>query len=296
MPVLQRRRLLRTFGTLAAAGSIAGCLDGAPAGGDDGGSDGPLRGDAVVDYPGIVDGGATVSGDEREIAYDEPEQTFAFQYAYEGDTADPEQLRVGRDLSGERMAAFVAPVYDEGADAFAYHVFANEAFVDYADWYYVAGPSTDPEGTGRVSFEPLEGTVSRFVVGPVDALTAGVIDVPPEEARNDGTNVTGVLIRGGSNESGSGSPTPQVSFAFDYDSGSETLEITHQGGDSVQGSDLRVAVEAGDRTVESPFEGEVTAGDRVTVEAPSDATVQIVWAPSDGSRRSVLAEWDAPDA
>lgn len=296
MPVLQRRRLLRTFGTLAAAGSLAGCLDGAPTDGDDGGSDGPLRGDAVVDYPGIVDGGATVSGDEREIAYDEPERTFAFQYAYEGDTADPEQLRVGRDLSGERMAAFVAPVYDEGADAFAYHVFANEAFVDYADWYYVAGPSTDPEATGEVSFESLGGTVSRFVVGPVDALTAGVIDVPPEEARNGGTNVTGVLIRGGSDESGSGSPAPQVSFAFDYASESETLEITHQGGDSVQGSDLRVVVEAGERTVESPFEGKVTAGDRVTVEVPSGATVQIVWASSDGSRRSVLAEWEAPDA
>lgn len=134
----------------------------------------------------MVDGGAPVSGDEREIAYDEPEQSFAFQYAYEGDIDDSEQSRVGRDLSGEAMAAFVAPVYDEGADAFAYHAFANDPFVDYADWYYVAGPSTDPEDTGRVSFESLDGTVSRFVVGPVDAQTAGVIDVPPEETRDGG--------------------------------------------------------------------------------------------------------------
>lgn len=296
MPVLQRRRLLRTFGVLAAAGSIAGCLDGSPTDGDDGGSDGPLRGDAVVDYPGIVDGGATVSGDEREIAYDEPEQTFSFHYAYRGDTDYPEQLRVGRDLSGESMAAFVAPVYDEAADAFAYHAFANEAFVDYADWYYVAGPSTDPEDTGRAAFEPLDGTVSRFVIGPVDALTAGVIDVPPEEARNGGENVTGVLLRDGSNESGVRSPEPNVSFAFDYDSESETLEITHHGGDAVRGSELRVVVEAGEGSVESPFEGEVKAGDGVTVEVPSDATVEVVWASSDGSRRSVLAEWDAPDA
>lgn len=296
MPVLQRRRLLRAFGTLAAAGSVAGCLDGAPTDGDDGGSDGPIRGDAVVDYPGIVDGGATVSGDEREIAYDEPEQTFSFHYAYEGDTGDLEQLRVGRDLSGETMAVFVAPVYDESADAFAYHVFANDAFVDYADWYYVAGPSTDPEDTGRAAFESLDGAVSRFVIGPVDALTAGVIDVPPEEARNGGGNVTGVLLGSGSNESGDRSPAPNVSFAFDYSSESGTLEITHQGGDAVQGSELRVVVEAGERSVESPFEGTVRAGDAVTVEMPSDATVRVVWATSDGSGRSVLAEWDAPDA
>lgn len=105
-----------------------------------------------------------------------------------------------------------------------------------------------------------------------------------------------MLIRGSSDGNGSRSPAPNVSFAFDYAAESGTLEITHQGGDAVQGSDLHVVVEAGERTIESPFEGEVTAGDRVTVEMPSDATVRVVWSAAEGSRRSVLAEWTAPDA
>lgn len=182
MPALQRRRLLGAIGALAAAGTGAGCVGESPADGDDSGSDGPLRGDAVVDYPGMVDGDASVCGDGRRITYDDPERSFTFQYAYEGNRDAPEELHVGRDLSGETMAAFVAPVYDESAEAFAYHVFANEAFVAYADWYYVAGPSTDLVDTGEASFESLADGVSRHVIGPVEAGTAGVVDFPPSEA------------------------------------------------------------------------------------------------------------------
>ncbi|WP_178917229.1 hypothetical protein [Natronomonas gomsonensis] len=99
MSALQRRRLLALLGSTAAV-TAAGCIDdsslptdgnGDRNNGDGGNGDaaGVLRDGAVVDYPWMVDGDASVSGDEREIMYEDPEATFTFQYAYEGGTDDP---------------------------------------------------------------------------------------------------------------------------------------------------------------------------------------------------------------
>jgi hypothetical protein len=302
MSALQRRRLLALLGSTAAV-TAAGCIDDSSLptdGNGDGGNGGSnaagvLRDGAVVDYPGMVDGNASVSGDEREITYKDPEATFTFQYAYEGDTDDPSQLRVSRDLSGETMAAFIAPVYDAEAEAFAYHVFANEAFLEYADWYYVSGPSNDPTETGRASFEPVENGVSRFIIGPIDAGTAGLIDAPPEEAQNGGEELTGVILTNGSS-GGTSSPAPNVAWDFDYDSAAEEVTITHEGGDTVRGAQLEVVVTTADKTTTSPFEGEVTAGDSVAVDAPPNAVVRVIWEAESGDSGAVLARWEGPEA
>lgn len=298
MTDIDRRTLLASLGAVGIAGAFAGCLD-ESAGGDTGsgpsGSHEYVRTESVVDYPAMVDGAATVSGDERTITYENPETTFAFQYAYEGDSDDPSELRVSRDLSGETMAAFVAPVYDEAAGAFVYHVFANDAFVAHGDWYYVAGPSTDPTDTGPAAFESLTDGVSRTVVGPVEATTAGVIDAPFEEAQGGGGDLTGVILAA---ESGGGSSpdVPQVAWGFDYDRDAGALEITHEGGDTVRSGDLVVLVETDDQRTLQPFDGDVSAGDRATVEIQPNATVSVVWGTRDGEQRSVLARWEGPDA
>ena len=302
VPTLQRRRLLALLGSTAAA-TAAGCIDDSslPTDGNDGGggngdaAGGVLRDGAVVDYPGMVDGNASVSGDERKITYEDPEATFTFQYAYEGNNDDPSQLRVSRDLSGETMAAFIAPVYDDDAKAFEYHVFANEAFLDYAEWYYVSGSSTDPAETGSASFESVGPGVSRFVIGPIDAGTAGLIDAPPEEAQNGGEELTGVIITNGSS-GGTSSPAPNVAWGFEYDSGAEEVTITHEGGDTVRGAQLEVVVTTDDRTTTSPFEGEVAAGDSVAVDAPPNAVVRVIWEAESGDSGAVLARWEGPEA
>lgn len=308
MSALRRRRLLALLGSTAAV-ATAGCIDDSslPTDGNGDGSDGDggngdaagvLRDGAVVDYPGMVDGNASVSGDEREITYEDPEATFTFQYAFEGDTDDPSQLRVSRDLSGETMAAFIAPVYDADTEAFAYHVFANEAFLEYAEWYYVSGPSNDPKETGRASFEAVGSGVSRFVIGPLDAGTAGLLDALPAEAQNSGGELTGVILASGSGGSSGGSTAsvPNVAWGFDYDSGAEEVTITHEGGDSVQGAQLEIVVTAAERTTTSPFEGEVTAGDSVVVDAPPNAVVRIIWEAESGDSGSILDRWEGPEA
>lgn len=314
MTGFRRRRVLRTVGTLATVGSIAGCTQGslsdgngdgetdADGGNGDGGGDGGnadggefLRQGRVVDYPGMVDGQASVSANEREISYGDPQRTFSCSYVYEGNAAAASQLRVSRDLSGETMAAFVAPVYDEDAGSFAYHVFANDPFVEFADWYYVVGQSTDPIDTGEAAFEPLVDGVSRTVVGPVETATVGVIDVPPSEAQNGGENVTGVVLDAGSTGSGPETAAPQVVWGFEYDAESGVLAITHEGGDTVSGGDLVVHVGGDGRTVQ-PFDGDVSAGDSASFDASADATVRIVWVSPDGDQSATLARWNGPDA
>lgn len=290
MAALHRRRLLATASALVAVGPLAGCLDQQSTGEE---ASGPVRGDATVDYPGMVDGEATVSGDEREIRYEDPERTFTFRYAYEGDSDDPSELRISRDLSGETMAAFVAPVYDADADAFAYHVFANEAFLAHGEWYYISGPSTDPIDTGDASFESLGDGVSRFVVGPVEAGTAGIIDAPPETTGENSESLTGVIITDGTSGTETSRTTPSVAWDFDYDRETSRLTITHEGGDSVDAANLYVRIEADESSTHQPFEGEVTAGTATTLEVPAGVTVRIVWR-SDGSRSAVLSEWDVP--
>ena len=93
--------------------------------------------DGTVEYPAMADGAATVNpdGTDYTIDYTDPEQSFALVSGFEGES-NPSELRVSRDLAVDARAAF-APIYDADAEAVVYTVFANEAFVQYADWHAV---------------------------------------------------------------------------------------------------------------------------------------------------------------
>lgn len=295
MRTLQRRRLLRTFGTLAAAGAAAGCIDGSPVGAGGDGDD-RMRGDGVVDYPGMVDGEASVSADERTIEYEDPEATFELIAGYRGEEAEGTELRVGRDLSGDTMAAFVAPAATEEDGAFEYHVFGNEAFVEFADWNVVATSSAGGyDGLGEAGFEHLGDDVYGTVVDPGDVEVLLVVDGTADalEGGSDAES-TGIGVQRGLGDTVRRT-APNVNFQFDYDLDAERLEVTHAGGDGVDRDELRFDSQ-GDVTVLEDFESEtVRAGSTAKLSASTDASVRVVWEDSDGDTSATLARWRGPD-
>lgn len=301
MRALQRRRLLGAIGALAAAGTGAGCIDESTIGdgnGDgtgNGNGDDRLRGDGVVDYPGMVDGAAAVRADERTIEYEDPEATFQLEAGYEGDTADESEIRVGRDLTVETMAAFVAPVAVDGG--FEYHVFANEAFVEFADWNVVAlVPGGEPEDRGSPGFEPIGDGVYGTVVEPGDAAFIMIVDGTAEAVAEGGDQgLSGIAITRGPRD-GVQPTAPNVQLGFDYDAEAERLEVTHEGGDGVARDELRFVSDA-DVSVLTGFEDDpVRAGNRATLSVPPSATVRVVWESSDDDHSATLASWSGPDA
>jgi len=93
---------------------------------------------------------------------------------------------------------------------------------------------------------------------------------------------------------GLGEPTeatqpPQISFDFDAtDDGRVT--VTHEGGDSVPASELRVVTDGRSRAW--PGGGRVVAGDSATVDAGAGATVRVVW--TDEGERAVIGSYTVP--
>jgi FlaG/FlaF family flagellin (archaellin) len=86
---------------------------------------------------------------------------------------------------------------------------------------------------------------------------------------------------------------PQIAFSFDYRSGG-ALTITHDGGDSVAADQLRIR---GDGVNQAwGASGTVTAGDSVTVDVSSDATINVIWFSEDRDTSATLARWTGPDA
>lgn len=81
--------------------------------------------------------------------------------------------------------------------------------------------------------------------------------------------------------------SPQLSVAFDYDDSTETVEIIHDGGDSVEAADLLIETEDGTFGWEDP-DGTVSAGDSTVVDASPGTKVQVVWV--GGEETTVLAE------
>jgi len=119
--------------------------------------------------------------------------------------------------------------------------------------------------------------------------------------------------------------SPQASFGFDYtnpsDDTADTLEVTHESGDSISASQLSIVVSGADDDGESNvnqkytwnnFEDsdvtDVNAGTTITVDDPgigdadgddldlSGATVRVTWSSDDGSTTSTLGTWNGPDA
>lgn len=314
MDSLHRRTLLGGIGSLAATSALAGCIGDTPAsgnGGGDGGDDGDdstgggkdrLRGDAVVDYPGMVDDEATVSSDERAIEYDDPDETFVLRAIASTDAvgggngsgSDGPAVRISRDLSGESMTAFVAPVV-AGDGKFEYHVFANQAFVETADWNVVTGTQNgELEAHDGLAFEPLAAGVYDLVVDATSTDVLLVTDATVEELDGGDADPRGVLIHRVPGERVQ-ETAPNVAFDFEYDAEAERLVVTHEGGDSVEAERLEFATDASS-SVDEDFEGTVTAGTSATLSVPPSATVSVVWTSEDEGQSATLARWNGPDA
>lgn len=294
MTAVQRRRLLCTLGALAFGGSLAGCLDASPAGADTGDEygDNRLRDDGVVDYPGMVDGAATVSLDERVIEYEDPEATFGLEAYYRGERDDGSDLRVSRDLSGETMAAFIAPVYDEADERFEFHLFANDAFVGFADWHLVGFTDVGPEDLGTASFERLGEGVHTVVVDPDFDEQFAVVDASAGSVASEGTDeLSGINVLGNISTG-----VPEIAFEFEYDAVDERLVVRHGGGDTVDALELQITGLGEQVRIVEPFEGRVRTGDTAIISVPSHVTVLIRWRDPHGDRREVLATWEGPDA
>ena len=300
-----RRRFLAAVGAAATAPLLAGCSD-------DSGNDGPTATEAptateppqdravadgtVVDYPDFADGAATVSeeGDRLVVEYADPERSFGLVGAFEGES-NPAELRVTRDLAVDARAGFVAPVYEASAERFVYRVFANEAFVEYADWNVVAvEPDDELRSEGAVGFERLEGAVYGARVAPAAFQRLFVVDATARELADGASNLSGMVLLVGEagGDGGDDDGVPEVTFRYEYDEATGELTVTHESGDTIPGED-ELAVISGN--VEESWTTPVAAGDTKTVAVEPDATVSIVWLGSDGESRT-LSRWKGPDA
>lgn len=302
---LDRRRLLAACGAAGAA-ILAGC-SGDPLAGSSGTATptpsptGPpesrfVTDDAVVDYPGMVDGAATVEpdGEAHTIEYADPEQGFRLLAGFEGDT-DPSELRVSRDLAVDARAGFVTPIYDADAGEFVYQVFANEAFVEYTDWNFVTVEGDGSlTGEGAVPFERVQGSVYAAGITPGEVRRLFVVDSTAETLRAEGPGtLSGLVVLVGRSDTDTPAEVPRAQFHFEYAGETGELTITHDGGDTIPDDD-RLLVRTGDRG--GSWETPVRAGDRRSVTAPSNATVRIVWESGSADRSATLAEWTGPDA
>ena len=295
---------MAAVGAAATAPLLAGCLD-------DPGDDGPtvtetptetptateqprdraVADGTVVDYPDLVDGAATVSeeGDRLVIEYADPERSFGLVGAFDGES-NPEELRITRDLAVDARAGFVAPVYEESAERFVYRVFANEAFVEYADWNVVTvGTDDELRSEGAVGFERLEGAVYGARVAPAEFRRLFVVDATAQELADGASNLSGMVLLVG--EAG-GVGVPEVTFRYEYNDATGELTVTHEGGDNIPAKDELTVVSG---NLEESWTTPVAAGDTKTVAVESDATVRIVWLGSDGESRT-LSRWKGPDA
>ena len=118
------------------------------------------------------------------------------------------------------------------------------------------------------------------------------------------------------------STSPQASFSFDFnaeasdssivdDSTSDaqlandddntndgTLDITHDGGDSVE--DTQLSITDGSTTIDdsgfSSWSDNVGAGSTESITVDDGDTVRIIWESSDGETTSTLGTWDGPNA
>ncbi|QLH77028.1 hypothetical protein HZS55_06845 [Halosimplex rubrum] len=106
--------------------------------------------------------------------------------------------------------------------------------------------------------------------------------------------------------------TPQAIFGLEYEAtgdGVGTLEITHEGGDSIPKAQLSLRgagfadVEGADQTAAGQWRGTasgddeaVVAGDYVTVGAAGDYEISVVWESAEGDASATLDEGSGPDA
>ena len=268
------------------------------------------EGDLVVDFPAFSAGDPTVEREATVSFADGP--TFEVVGADEGEAIPPDAtdpaVAVSRTLSPtDEPRAFVAPTLrDDGG--FEFRIYATTAFRDIAEMQLIAGDgdllSTEDDVLARpAEFEEIADGVFRDttsgseVPGADDGAPLAVLvsDVSFEQLNDDGSGAgtpTGIVCQ--PRDSGGSQPdVPAVAFRFEYDG--ETITVTHEGGDTVEGANLTMRL-GGDPT-DTQFEGTVQAGDSVTVDASgygSGDVLRVVWQSPDEDASAVLAEYELP--
>ncbi|ACV10756.1 Protein of unknown function DUF1628 [Halorhabdus utahensis DSM 12940] len=82
---------------------------------------------------------------------------------------------------------------------------------------------------------------------------------------------------------------PSATFTYDHD-GSNTLTITHSGGQSLQSANIDIKASAGSPGTWTA--SEISAGDSIDVTGISSSdTVQVIWNSPDGDQTAILSEW-----
>ena len=301
MDAPDRRRFLAAIGSAGATSLLAGCGGTSPNGTPEPTStasptetaapESRFVEDGVVDYRKIVDGAATVENVDggSRIEYDDPPRAFRLEGAFEGESR-PSELAVGRDMTVDARAGFVAPVYDDGAEAFVFQLFANGAFVDYTDWRLIILADGQLTSEGAVPFERIEDDVYGAGVSPGPADRLFLVDATAEALQDGADSLSGIVVLVGQPSTPEPVTVPQTRFGFDYDADAETLTVTHEEGDTVSASALLVIRGGG---VEERWPTPVAVGDRRTVTVPSDATVRVIWA--DGGQQQTIDKWTGPD-
>jgi flagellin-like protein len=88
---------------------------------------------------------------------------------------------------------------------------------------------------------------------------------------------------------------PQVTLSFNYDTDGTTVNVTHDGGETLEGSTLEL-VGSDSGSIDSNVSGDFSAGDRVfsnETYAPGE-TLRIVWTNSNGGSTNTIARSTAP--
>lgn len=254
----------------------------------------------TVRFPAIADGAVTV--DDRRVRYTEPfDATFEVGAVW-GDEkvpGDGPPLVASRTLRRDGPpTAFVAPVYRDAA-GFEYRLYANDAFRDAFDWYVLAVPGSSFETadhlTRPAALEPHAAGVYRDVVRPEAVPDAGA-DEPLSVVLSNYTvgeivdeSPADVAVVGIEFEGGVARPTaPQVRFSLSRTDGG--VELRHVAGSTLAADAVVVTVD--DERSATQFEGTVSAGTSVVLDAGSGATVEVTYV--GGETRTPLAALIAP--
>ena len=273
----------------------------------------------TVNVAGSSDGAVSVADDR--IAFTEPIEKAWQSVGYQdgvrlgsdggGPTPVPEAddeppLSVGPTLdpTDDTQHAFATPIYDAEAERFELWFYVDETYRNAHDSHYVVwgtGRRRDLQSREADFTQRAEGIYRATVTWdrPVSAdmalpfgtlLDRPMAEVTPTDTRPPYTAV-GVAPR----LSRPSVQAPQISFDFEYDEADETVTITHDGGDTADGSNLTVTV-AGEPTAAS-FSGEVAAGDRVTVDvsgAASGERLEVRWESESVDSAAVLGSIELP--
>lgn len=108
------------------------------------------------------------------------------------------------------------------------------------------------------------------------------------------SSVLGIGIHGA--VGGLAQTVPATTFEFDYDETTETLAITHSGGDTVDAESLRFAGVDAECSAEDWGGRKISAGDTCRLDSvSSDTKLRIAW-DGVGTNTATLGGWAGPEA